>query len=37
MAKNVMHVMSKIRSLRELCEMDLFQVQEILGMEPGRV
>ena len=35
-AKNVKHVMSKIRSVRELCEMDLVQVQEILGMEPGR-
>jgi DNA excision repair protein ERCC-4 len=36
-AKNVKHVMSKIKSVREICEMDLFQVQEILGMEPGRV
>ena len=35
-AKNAKHVMSKIRSVRELCEMDLFQVQEILGMEPGK-
>jgi len=35
-AKNVKHVMSKIGSVSELCEMDMLQVQEILGMEPGR-
>jgi len=35
-AKNVKHVMSKVASVRELCELDLAQVQEILGVEPGK-
>lgn len=34
--KNVKHVMSKVRSIRELCEMDRDRVQEILGVEPGK-
>ncbi|KAL0062171.1 DNA repair protein RAD16 [Marasmius tenuissimus] len=34
--KNVKFVMSKIRNVRELCEMDLSQVQGILGVEPGK-
>jgi DNA excision repair protein ERCC-4 len=33
-AKNVKHVMSKVRSVRELCEMGREGVQEILRMEP---
>ncbi|CAL1710551.1 unnamed protein product [Somion occarium] len=35
-AKNVKHVMNKVRSVRELCELDLPAVQEILGVEPGK-
>ncbi|KAI0797280.1 hypothetical protein BC629DRAFT_1581635 [Irpex lacteus] len=34
--KNVKHVMSKIGSVREFCELSLGQVQEILGVEPGK-
>ncbi|KIK60408.1 hypothetical protein GYMLUDRAFT_167820 [Collybiopsis luxurians FD-317 M1] len=34
--KNVKHVMSKVRNVRELCEMDLLQVQGILGADPGK-
>jgi DNA excision repair protein ERCC-4 len=35
-AKNVKHVMSKIGSVRELCEMNVSEVQNILGTEPGK-
>ncbi|KAJ7889609.1 hypothetical protein B0H13DRAFT_2041364 [Mycena leptocephala] len=35
-AKNVKYVTTKIRNVRELCEMSLVQVQEILGIEPGK-
>ncbi|KDQ65067.1 hypothetical protein JAAARDRAFT_43863 [Jaapia argillacea MUCL 33604] len=35
-AKNVKYVMSKVRSVREFCELDCKQVQEILGVEPGK-
>jgi DNA excision repair protein ERCC-4 len=35
-AKNVHYVMSKVRNVRELCEMDLAQVQDILGVGPGK-
>ena len=35
--KNVKYVMSKVRNVRELCGLSLAQVQEILGVEPGRV
>ncbi|KAI0077545.1 hypothetical protein K474DRAFT_1707288 [Panus rudis PR-1116 ss-1] len=35
-AKNVKHVMNKVGSIRELCELDLRAVQEILGVEPGK-
>jgi DNA excision repair protein ERCC-4 len=35
-AKNVKYVMSRVRNVRELCEMDLPQVQDILGVEPGK-
>jgi DNA excision repair protein ERCC-4 len=35
-AKNVKHVMSKVPSVRALCELDLAGVQEILGAELGR-
>lgn len=35
-AKNVKHVMSKVRSVRDLCEMKIGGVQDILGVEPGR-
>ncbi|KAJ7591596.1 hypothetical protein C8J56DRAFT_935948 [Mycena floridula] len=35
-AKNVKYVMSKVTNMRELCEMDLNQVQELLGAVPGK-
>ncbi|EGN92951.1 hypothetical protein SERLA73DRAFT_127060 [Serpula lacrymans var. lacrymans S7.3] len=35
-AKNVKYVMSKVQSVRELCEMSNEQVQEILGVGPGK-
>jgi DNA excision repair protein ERCC-4 len=35
-AKNVKYVMSKIRNVRHLCEMEKSEVQEILGVEPGK-
>ena len=35
-AKNVKHVMSKVKSVRELCELEMKDVQEILGVEPGK-
>ncbi|KAG0694267.1 hypothetical protein DFH29DRAFT_330248 [Suillus ampliporus] len=34
-AKNVKYVMSKVGSVRELCELDRKGVQNILGVEPG--
>lgn len=34
-AKNVKYVMSKVGSVRELCELDRKGVQVILGVEPG--
>lgn len=36
-AKNIKHVMGKITTVTEFCEMDIFQVQDILGVEPGRL
>jgi DNA excision repair protein ERCC-4 len=35
-AKNVKHVMSKVGNVRQLCEMSIGKVQEILGVEPGK-
>lgn len=35
-AKNVGYVMGRVRCVRELCEMDLRGVQELLGAEPGK-
>ncbi|KZT37318.1 hypothetical protein SISSUDRAFT_987932 [Sistotremastrum suecicum HHB10207 ss-3] len=35
-AKNVRYVMSKVKNIRELCELDLKDVQEILGVDPGK-
>jgi DNA excision repair protein ERCC-4 len=35
--KNVKHVMSKVRSIRELCELSMIEVQDILGVEPGKI
>lgn len=35
-AKNVKYMMSKVGSVRQLCEMELVQVQEVLGVEPGK-
>ncbi|KAG6373235.1 hypothetical protein JVT61DRAFT_6861 [Boletus reticuloceps] len=36
-AKNVKYVMSKVRSVRELCALGREEVQGILGVEPGKV
>ncbi|KAJ7236893.1 hypothetical protein B0H12DRAFT_1256169 [Mycena haematopus] len=35
-AKNVKYVMTKIKNVRQLCEMPMAEVQEILGIEPGK-
>lgn len=35
-AKNLKHVMNKISTVRELCDMSLIEVQELLGVEPGK-
>ncbi len=35
-AKNSGYVMGRVRSVRELCELSLEQVQDILGNEPGK-
>ncbi|KAJ6562354.1 hypothetical protein B0H19DRAFT_1144218 [Mycena capillaripes] len=35
-AKNVKYVTTKIKNVRELCEMTMAEVQEILGIEPGK-
>ncbi|KAJ7476719.1 hypothetical protein FB451DRAFT_1338857 [Mycena latifolia] len=35
-AKNVKYVSTKIRNVRELCDMTMPQVQTILGIEPGK-
>lgn len=35
-SKNVKHIMNKVQSVRELCELDLPAVQELLGVEPGK-
>ncbi|KAF7794882.1 hypothetical protein EIP86_006025 [Pleurotus ostreatoroseus] len=35
-AKNSKHVMTRVKSVRELCELNLPQVQDILGVEPGK-
>ncbi|KAF8168566.1 hypothetical protein B0H34DRAFT_646899 [Crassisporium funariophilum] len=34
--KNVKYVMSKVKNVRELCKLELNQVQDILGAEPGK-
>ncbi|KAG5719298.1 DNA repair protein rad16 [Termitomyces sp. T112] len=34
--KNVKHIMSRISTVRELCDMTLVEVQELLGVEPGK-
>ena len=35
-ARNLKFVMGKVGSVRELCELSLKEVQEILGVEPGK-
>ncbi|KAG7090371.1 hypothetical protein E1B28_009490 [Marasmius oreades] len=35
-SKNVKFIMSKVRNVRELCEMSLAGVQAVLGAEPGK-
>ena len=34
--KNYRYVMGKVGSVRELCELDLAGIQELLGVEPGK-
>ncbi|KAF8639006.1 hypothetical protein AX17_001785 [Amanita inopinata Kibby_2008] len=34
--KNVKYVMGKVKTVRELCQMSLAQVQGMLGVEPGK-
>ncbi|KAG6830270.1 hypothetical protein H0H92_001536 [Tricholoma furcatifolium] len=35
-AKNIKHVMNRINTVRELCEMSLVEVQDLLGVDPGK-
>ncbi|KAI1787127.1 hypothetical protein LXA43DRAFT_1064555 [Ganoderma leucocontextum] len=35
-ANNVKHVMNRVKSVRELCELEMKDVQELLGVEPGK-
>lgn len=35
-AKNARYVMGKVSSVKELCTLQLKQVQDILGVEPGK-
>ncbi|EJF60626.1 hypothetical protein DICSQDRAFT_87823 [Dichomitus squalens LYAD-421 SS1] len=35
-AKNVKHVVSRVRSVRELCDLEMKDMQELLGVEPGK-
>jgi len=34
--KNVKYVMNRVNNMRELCEMDMKQMQDLLGVEPGK-
>jgi len=34
--KNYRHVMSRVRSIKELCELDQGEIEGLLGTEPGR-
>jgi len=34
--KNAKHVMSKVPSIKAFCQLDLAQVQEIVGVGPGK-
>lgn len=34
--KNIKYVMRRVKTVRELCDMSLSQVQDILGVEPGK-
>lgn len=35
-AQGARHIMSKVGSMREFCELSLGQIQDILGVEPGK-
>ena len=35
--KNVKHVMSKVLSIRDFCQLELPQIQEIIGVGPGKL
>ena len=35
-AQSVRHIMAKVGSVREFCELSLAQMQDILGVEPGK-
>lgn len=34
--KNVKHVISKVPSVKAFCQLELAQVQEIIGIDPGK-
>ncbi|KAF9652763.1 hypothetical protein BDM02DRAFT_3088779 [Thelephora ganbajun] len=34
--KNVKHVMGKVPSIKEFCQLELAQVQEVIGVNPGK-
>ena len=34
--KNVRHIMSKVPSIKAFCQLELAQVQEIIGIGPGK-
>jgi DNA excision repair protein ERCC-4 len=35
--KNIKHVMSKVSSVKAFCQLELSQVQEIIGVGPGKL
>lgn len=35
--KNIKHVMGKVPSIKEFCQLELSQVQEIIGVDPGKL
>lgn len=35
--KNIKHVMSKVPSIKGFCQLELSQVQEIIGVDPGKL
>lgn len=35
--KNIKHIMNKVSSIKAFCQLDLAQVQEIVGVDPGKL